>query len=131
MAYKLILPSHAKIHPVFHVSLLKKALKPHQQPQPLPPMLNEELELEVTPEAILDSREDKQGYLEVLVKWKDLPQHECTWELAANIQDNFPDFQLEDKLVLLGGGSDKTNSPKPTIRNVYQRGNRRVWLKTS
>ncbi|XP_019459958.1 PREDICTED: DNA gyrase subunit A, chloroplastic/mitochondrial-like [Lupinus angustifolius] len=103
VAYKLVLPAQSQVHPVFHVSLLKKALKPHQQPQSLPPMLNEEWELVVTPEDVLDSREDKQGNVEVLVKWKDLPTHENSWESAASIQDKFPDFPLEDKLVVEKG----------------------------
>lgn len=76
VAYKLALPDYAKIYPVFHISLLKKAIKPNQKPQSLPPMLNEEFELEVSPEDILNSREDKQSHLEVLVKWQDLPNHE-------------------------------------------------------
>ncbi|XP_073221546.1 uncharacterized protein [Cicer arietinum] len=97
VAYKLLLPSHSKIHPVFHVSLLKKALQPHQQPQPLPPMLNEEYELQVEPADIVNWREDQQGLVEVLVLWKNLPTYESTWESAAKLQELFPTFPLEDK----------------------------------
>ncbi|KAE9622106.1 putative nucleotidyltransferase, Ribonuclease H [Lupinus albus] len=69
VVYQLDLPPQVQIHLVFHVSLLKKALKPHQTPQPIPLMLTEELELEVSPEDITDSKMNGQGNLEVLVKW--------------------------------------------------------------
>lgn len=88
------LPATSRSHPVFHVSLLKKALKPHVQPQPLPPMLSEELELQVTPEAILQWREDQKGNLEVLVHWDKLPTCEDSWEFAAQLQESFPSFHL-------------------------------------
>ncbi|RZB69357.1 Mitogen-activated protein kinase kinase kinase 1 isoform C [Glycine soja] len=52
VAFELALPPESKIHPVFHVSLLKKALSPLANPQPLPPMLSEELELQVTLAAV-------------------------------------------------------------------------------
>ncbi|XP_019439038.1 PREDICTED: uncharacterized protein LOC109344738 [Lupinus angustifolius] len=90
VAYQLELPEHSKVHLVFHVSLLKKALKPHQQPQSLPPMWNEELELVVSLEDILYSREDPHGNTEVLVKWQNLPTHEYSSELATTLQDQFP-----------------------------------------
>ncbi|XP_073223489.1 uncharacterized protein [Cicer arietinum] len=124
VAYKLLLPSHSKIHPVFHVSLLKKALQPHQQPQPLPPMLNEEYELQVEPADIVNWREDQQGLVEVLVLWKNLPTYESTWESAAKLQELFPTFPLEDKVILLGGGGG-IDTNKNRFGNVYVRRNKK------
>lgn len=56
VSYKLLLPELSRINPVFHVSLLKPAVKAVQSPQPLPPMVSEEYMLEVTPEKLLDTR---------------------------------------------------------------------------
>ncbi|KAF1867495.1 hypothetical protein Lal_00049924, partial [Lupinus albus] len=42
--------------------------------------------------------------VEVLVKWQNFPQHDSTWETTTSSRDNFPKFQLEDKLRSLGGG---------------------------
>ncbi|OIW03085.1 hypothetical protein TanjilG_07237 [Lupinus angustifolius] len=127
VAYKLDLPVQAKVHPVFHVSLLKKALKPNQQPQPLPPMLNKEYELEVEPEDIVGWREDNQGQMEVLVKWVQLPTCDNTWKSTAVVQDKFLLFPLEDKMALLEG-IDKYQGVRdvirPLIKHVYVRRNK-------
>lgn len=49
VAHQLDLPVESRFHPVFHVSLLKKVVAPVPNPQPLPPMLLEDLELKVEP----------------------------------------------------------------------------------
>jgi len=41
VAYRLKLPDTARIHPVFHMSLLKKSLGPTVEPQPLPAALTD------------------------------------------------------------------------------------------
>ncbi|KAL6541589.1 hypothetical protein OROGR_011075 [Orobanche gracilis] len=125
VAYKLDLPSESKVHPVFHVALLKKALKPQHFPQTLPPMLTEEFELEVQPEEILQWRTDVGGNMEVLVKWVNLPPCDNSWESASKMLEVFPSFPLEDKVVLLGGSIDRiANKARPPIRKVYERRNR-------
>ena len=73
VAYKLDFPSHIKIHPVFHVSLLKKAIGDSFQSQPLPPMLSEDQELQAYPDSVLDIRELLPGNVKVLIQWKNLP----------------------------------------------------------
>ncbi|CAH9070989.1 unnamed protein product [Cuscuta europaea] len=85
VAFKLKLPEDSKVHPVFHVSLFKKAISSTTAFQPLPKCLSEEWELQVIPEEVLESRVNKEGKMEVLVHWKDLPQFEDSWELLQSL----------------------------------------------
>ena len=82
MAYKLKLPPYATIHPVFHVSHLRKVVGTTTQlPQPLPPQLAVDMELQVEPAAILGVRpalEKGSVGQEVFIKWKGLPEFEAT-----------------------------------------------------
>ena len=69
VAYKLALPDHSRIHPDFHVSLLKRAVQPATHVQALPTALTKELILEVYPATLLDTRINSQGDMEVLIQW--------------------------------------------------------------
>lgn len=100
VAYRLELPAIAQILNVFHVSQLKRALKTSVTAH-----LTKELELQVQPEEIKELRKDNSGKLQLLVKWKDLPDHENTWEDAETIKTQFPQFHLEGKLLLAEGGN--------------------------
>ena len=63
------------------------------------------MELLVTPEDILQVRNITHGLkaeVELLVKWKDLPSWEATWEPLSLIQAQFSDFNLEGKVELQG-----------------------------
>ena len=60
------------------MSLLKKVIAPAVKPQPLPPMLIDELELRVEPLAVEAIRNHSVGTTEVLIQWKDLPDFEAT-----------------------------------------------------
>lgn len=68
VAYKLVLPGHSKILPVFHVSQLKQVVGAADVVTPLPPTLSDTDDLVVEPDTILDRRYDDQGFLEMLVK---------------------------------------------------------------
>nr|KYP61836.1 hypothetical protein KK1_016348 [Cajanus cajan] len=116
VAFQLALPLESKIHPVFHVSLLKKALSPSATPQPLPPMLLEELELQVTLAVVKAVRNTAHGIAEVLIQWTGLPEFEATWEPVETIMKQFPSFHLEDKVTLLGG-----SIVRPLISKYYKR----------
>lgn len=120
-AYKLKLPEDSQAHPVFHISLLKKALNAGATSQPLPVSLTEDWELKVEPESIQDSRAKTDGDLEVLVRWKDLPEFEDSWEDFNKLLEQFPDHQLEDKLILQGGRDVANPRTRPRFGNVYNR----------
>jgi hypothetical protein len=79
VAYKLELPENMKrVHPVFHVSLLKKWVVPFRS-QPPPPTLEIEGEPLWLFERILDHRKKGRKH-EYLVKWKDYGHEHNSWE---------------------------------------------------
>lgn len=99
VAYELELPASSKIHNVFHVSCLKKALGQQVISSTDLPPLDEEGHLVLVPEEIIDVRERKlrnRVIKEYLVRWKDLPAKDATWENEHILQH--PSLQLlEDK----------------------------------
>ncbi|WVY93416.1 hypothetical protein V8G54_032504 [Vigna mungo] len=124
VAYKLQLPAGSKVHPVFHVSALKKSIAATITSQPLPLFLADDWELKVQPTEALAVRRNQQGDLEILIRWKDLPDFENSWEALSTIKEHFPDFHLEDKVHLVEGSVDRNLEivrPKPTISKVYVR----------
>jgi hypothetical protein len=80
-AYKLYLPEHSQVHPVFHVSQIKPYTvdyAPVFQPSSSLPQLDL---LDLEPEAVLDRRLSKKGnstVVQVLVKWSSLPLEMAT-----------------------------------------------------
>ena len=83
MAYELELLEESKIHNVFHVSSLKKTLGQHIAPSTELPPLDDEGMLVLIPKRILQVREGKlrnRAIREYLVKWKELPMEDATWE---------------------------------------------------
>ena len=83
MAYELELPEESKIYNVFYVSNLKKTVGQHISPSTELPPLDDEGILVLIPERILQVRERKlrnRVIREYLVKWKELPMEDATWE---------------------------------------------------
>jgi hypothetical protein len=83
VAYELEIPQGSKIHNVFHVSCLKRAIAQHITPLEVLPPLDEEGQLVLVPEEILEVREKKlwrRSIQEYLIKWKDLPIEDAMWE---------------------------------------------------
>ena len=87
VAYKLDLPNNLKIHPVFHVSLLKPYKESDEfERDVLPPpiCISETQEDEYEVEAILDKKLVRQKPF-YLVKWLGYPLHEATWEPLTHL----------------------------------------------
>jgi hypothetical protein len=83
VAYEVELPPGSKIHNVFHVSCLKKALGQQVTVTEELPPLDEEGQLILIPEDILEVREKKlrnKSIKEYLIKWKNLPIEDASWE---------------------------------------------------
>lgn len=122
VAYKLKLPDDAKIHPTFHVSQLKKTIGEVKESLPLPTQLSSEGEMLVEPAKVVSKRVNlESGQKEVLIKWRGLPSHECTWEWVSAITKRFPHFDLEDKVNFEGEGNDTYEAVRPPILYQYKR----------
>jgi len=102
VAYELDLPATMKVHPVFHVVLLKRYQENSKEfpgrivPPPPPIKVDDEDEFEV--ERILDKRLFRHQ-VEYLVKWKGYPEHDATWEPIGNLQhaaEVIKDFEKND-----------------------------------
>ena len=94
-AYQLALPIQSKLHPVFHVSCLKKVIGTRCQLQTNLPELAEEGSIWLQPEAVLDHREHRlrqRTIKEVLVQWKYMTLVDATWEPATILQQ-FPNLK--------------------------------------
>lgn len=132
VAYKLQLPDQSKIHPVFHVSLLKKAVGNYQVQGELPKDLEITDEADIYPEQVMGTRITvKEGVIvqQSLIKWKHKSLEDLTWEDNAELHGQFPEFSLEDKAVSKEEGVDRVmtqvvnvdNGLKPNIWRVYMR----------
>ena len=122
VAYRLQLPPEASIHDVFHISQLKLKLGKTHVVQIQQPVLTEEFELQLQPETVLGIRWNKDlGANEWLVKWKELPENEATWEAVYQMNQQFPTFHLEDKVNL-----EPRGIVRPPIIHTYRRKGRKV-----
>nr|KAJ0205923.1 hypothetical protein LSAT_V11C500259630 [Lactuca sativa] len=108
VAYRLELPPGSKVHPVFHISLLRPCHGTSQPSSlPLPTTFVEDMPV-IQPEAILDHRTMRSGGKstdQVLVKWKDRDITEATWEDKDSI-DLTTVSDLADKVPVNKGGID-------------------------
>jgi len=96
VAYRLQLPEHSQIHPLFHVSQLKKHVG-SSHVQGILPRLNEEGKIVVVPVAILDRKLGKVGHraeVYLLVQWSTGGREDATWELYSEVEKRFPHLDL-------------------------------------
>jgi len=108
VSYKLQLPSKLKIHPVFHVSLLKPYHEDMEDPsrgksKRAPTAVVTSFDKEV--ESVLAYRHIRRrgvpSYREYLIKWKNLPESEASWEhedALWQFQDHIRQFHEEDAM---------------------------------
>lgn len=94
-AYKLLLPYDCQLHPVFHVSQLKKHIGPQVIPTPNLPLIDQNGNIKVAPMEILERRlipRNNEPVVQWLIQWTNLPPSLATWEDANFIRKVFPSF---------------------------------------
>ncbi|KAH9648537.1 hypothetical protein KPL70_025625 [Citrus sinensis] len=121
VAYELKLSTGSRVHPVFHVSLLKKYVGVMPQFSADLPYVDDDGVLIFEPDRIIDVRWLKRGDKLVeqsFVRWKRRPHEDATWEDLEFLVKQFPHLTLEDKGPLRGGGIDtpqrSSRIPKPS-----------------
>nr|XP_017178950.2 uncharacterized protein LOC108169681 [Malus domestica] len=95
VAYTLDLPPQSRIHPTFHVSLLKPKLGTHAVASAILPPIAADGSFLWFPELVLQRGMFKKANKAVtrwLIKWQGLPEHDATWEDADSIVRRFPEF---------------------------------------
>ena len=95
LAYRLDLPSElAGVHPVFHVSHLKKCLRvPEERVVPDALDIQDMLEyleypVKILDEAFKETRKSKIKFLKV--QWSNHTEREATWEKENDLRQEFP-----------------------------------------
>lgn len=96
VAYKLSLPPESKIHPVFHVSLLKKKVGVNETMNPhLPPSIDP-LNPWWYPAKVIARglfKKNNEPVVKWLVQWVGSSVDDATWEEADDILHRYPDFK--------------------------------------
>lgn len=104
VAYKLKLPASSLVHPVFHVSQLKKSIgKHHLVIAELPDHLFQWSVLE----KIIQQRSVSRGMqqkVQGLIKWSNIPSSLATWEDLEALQQQFPRAAVWGQPTSQGGG---------------------------
>jgi len=123
IAYKLALPEHSRIHPVFHCSILKPFIGPLDavQVEDLPLVVVDNQPVPI-PLAILAHKtipsNTNQKQL-VLVHWKGLHPNETSWEEWTSLQNL---HHLEEKVLFEARGNVTSSNnelqvAKPNVNN--------------
>ncbi|KAL2232584.1 UNVERIFIED_CONTAM: Transposon Ty3-G Gag-Pol polyprotein [Sesamum indicum] len=117
VAYKLELPPGSKIHPVFHVSLLKKKIGSKYFPSANLPELEDEV-YKIYPVAILARRlvpRNNVGVPQVLIQWSHSSPDQATWEDYYSVAAIFPGFDPWGQGSRKGGGNVVVSGGNTTL----------------
>ena len=92
VAYRLVLPPElSRIHPVFHVSMLRKYISdPSHVLHPQAVEISEDLTYEEYPVAIVDRQVRTKEIPMVKVLWSNHTVEDCTWETEAAMLESYP-----------------------------------------
>jgi hypothetical protein len=113
VVYEVQLPPSSRIHPVFHVSQLRRVLLPGTPASPVPPAIPDKL---VTPVKILSRRwrRTANGVKEqVQIEWSDSATTDITWEDAVELKQRFPAAEAWGQAIAQGDGDVSTPAATP------------------
>jgi hypothetical protein len=134
VAYKLALHDHAKIHPVVHVSQLKKHIAPTEAiSTDLSTVCVDPTVLPVPVAVIQRALKGKGGRMAMrtLVQWNS-PSQLQTWEDEQDLQRRFPSAPAWGQAAIQAGGTVMNNkSMKKKRRLLERRARRREQERTS
>lgn len=104
VAYRLKLPEGALIHPIFHISQLKRCIGQNAMASSKLHIVDQNGVLCLEPKEILDRcvwPVKNQPMTELLVRWQGQSSGNATWENFHKLKSTFP--HLVDKVFLRGG----------------------------
>ncbi|KAK3136416.1 hypothetical protein QOZ80_5BG0433940 [Eleusine coracana subsp. coracana] len=116
VAYRLQLPSTSAIHPVFHVSQLRRALGVADDHVAVDPPSPSQF---MVPEKILETRRAQVGNAWVRqgkIKWSGEPVELSTWENLEELQHRFPSAPAWGHAGSQGGENVSTSTGKATSK---------------
>lgn len=125
VAYRLALPETSRIHPVVHVSQLKKAVGDNVQVQP---QLPSPLDALLVPSRILQRRFRQQGSIsitQVLVQWAGQPEALATWEDHDDLKRRFPRAPAWGQAGIQGEGSVNNDTRDPHLTVAREKRDRK------
>jgi hypothetical protein len=108
VAYKLQLPATSLIHPVVHVSQLKKAVAASEVVQSTLPRLDPDSGHLATPVEVLQQRLRRHGdkmIVQALVRWSGTSSSTTSWEDLEELRHRFPSATAWGQAVFQGRGN--------------------------
>lgn len=99
VAYRLKLPAQSHIHPIFHVSQLKKSVSPQTVTLMDLPTTTSSGECLLSPVVILDTKvkylSSGEPITKWLIQWLNLGVEEATWEPVGHVLHQFPSVAMK------------------------------------